>query len=287
MASAATLVYPDVNGSLAERLERAEARACIAYLETARRLDSASPASWTRIGGAELLFDGVSSPLTQTFGLGTSELASDAGLTQIEAFFEARGAPVAHEVSALTHPSTWDLLSRRGYSPTETSTVLVRPTTTPPHNPSAVTTRVIAAHEVELWVSIFAEGVREESEELGRILEALGRVIAHSGAICFLGELGGEPIAAAVLNIQAEIAVLGGARTVRAARRQGAQTALLAARLSFAAERGAALAMMVAASVGSGSQRNAERQGFRPAYTRSKWELRSAAPCCTNVRPAP
>ncbi|MEO8360415.1 MAG: hypothetical protein ABI672_10330, partial [Vicinamibacteria bacterium] len=54
------------------------------------------------------------------------------------------------------------------------------------------------------------------------------------------------------------------------ARRQGAQSALLAARLSFARERGCDLAMMCALP-GSASQRNAERQGFRIAYTRIKW----------------
>jgi hypothetical protein len=33
---------------------------------------------------------------------------------------------------------------------------------------------------------------------------------------------------------------------------------------------------MMAALPGTGSQRNAERHGFRLAYTRTKWELRRA-----------
>jgi hypothetical protein len=45
---------------------------------------------------------------------------------------------------------------------------------------------------------------------------------------------------------------------------------LLRHRLAFAAHRGIELAMVVA-QPGSASQRNAERQGFRPAYTRVKW----------------
>ena len=40
-------------------------------------------------------------------------------------------------------------------------------------------------------------------------------------------------------------------------------------------ESGCDLAMMVA-EAGSGSQRNAERQGFRIAYTRTKWLLKHA-----------
>jgi hypothetical protein len=55
-------------------------------------------------------------------------------------------------------------------------------------------------------------------------------------------------------------------------RTQGAQLALLDARLRYAVERGCDLAMMGAAP-GSSSQRNAERHGFRIAYTRIKWRL--------------
>jgi hypothetical protein len=42
--------------------------------------------------------------------------------------------------------------------------------------------------------------------------------------------------------------------------------------MRYAAERGCDLAMMVA-EAGSNSQRNAERKGFRVAYTRLKWKL--------------
>ncbi|MCX6621649.1 MAG: hypothetical protein NTY38_11355 [Acidobacteria bacterium] len=42
--------------------------------------------------------------------------------------------------------------------------------------------------------------------------------------------------------------------------------------MNYAASAGCDLAMMCA-EPGSVSQRNAERQGFRIAYTRIKWEL--------------
>jgi len=269
------LVYPVVNTSLAIKLEHAEARACRAYLETKRRLDPMDPVAWLRVAGAEALYDGASSPLTQSFGLGLLEPANDAILAQLEAFFAARRAVCSHEVSALAAASTWNALSQRGYAPIEASTVLVRPTTHLPRNEARVSTRLIESTETERWAAIFADGVHEESEELGQILVQLGRVIARSGAACFFAEINSEPIAAAVVNLQGEVAVLGGARTIRAARRQGAQAALLAARLEFAASHGIGLAMMVADRPGSQSQRNAERQGFRPAYTRTKWELRT------------
>jgi predicted acetyltransferase len=68
------------------------------------------------------------------------------------------------------------------------------------------------------------------------------------------------------------VAVLVGASTVPEARRRGAQLALLGARLRYAADNGCDIAVM-GAQPGSGSQRNAERQGFRVAYTRTKWQL--------------
>lgn len=52
---------------------------------------------------------------------------------------------------------------------------------------------------------------------------------------------------------------------------------LLDARLRYAAENGCDLALMVARP-GSGSQRNAERHGFRIAYTRLKWRKRNTNP---------
>jgi len=66
---------------------------------------------------------------------------------------------------------------------------------------------------------------------------------------------------------------LAGASTDPPFRGRGAQNALLAIRLRYAMSLGCDLAMM-GALPGSASQRNAERQGFRIAYTRIKWQKR-------------
>jgi len=52
------------------------------------------------------------------------------------------------------------------------------------------------------------------------------------------------------------------------------QAALLQERMRYAFDHGCDLAMLVA-EAGSESQRNAERKGFRIAYTRMKWRLSS------------
>jgi hypothetical protein len=77
-----------------------------------------------------------------------------------------------------------------------------------------------------------------------------------------------------MLFIDKETACLAGAATIPAGRKQGGQTALLDARLRFAAARGCTIAMM-GALPGSQSQRNAEKNGFRIAYTRTKWQLKN------------
>lgn len=81
----------------------------------------------------------------------------------------------------------------------------------------------------------------------------------------------GELAAAAALSLHDGVALFAGAATVPEHRRRGLQAALLAERMHYALEQGYDLAMMVA-EAGSSSQHNAERQGFRIAYTRLKWK---------------
>lgn len=266
--------YPHINLDLARRLEQAEGLANVAYVETRRELQPDLGAAWTRVEGALALFDGLRSPLTQTFGLGVVEPPSATGLARLEAFFARCGSSTAHEVSALAAPETWQLLSAWGYSPIETSVVLVRATLPALAIASArVTARQASELEIPTYSRVMLKGLSSEPPELVAAVETLVPVMAHSqGVHCFLAELDGQPIGAGLLVIQNGVALLGGASTIPTARKQGAQAALLRARLAHAATLSAELAMLVAAP-GSASQRNAERQGFRPAYTRSKWQL--------------
>lgn len=84
---------------LSKRLERAEGHACFQYAEARRRLFPDSGAEWIECAGAYAVFDGIESPVTQTFGLALFEELSPASLDVIERFFLDRRAPVLHEVS--------------------------------------------------------------------------------------------------------------------------------------------------------------------------------------------
>jgi GNAT superfamily N-acetyltransferase len=259
---------------LARQLEEAEGYFCTQYTEARRSLFPESGACWMRCSGAYAAFDGVESPITQTFGLGLFEELTEEGLDQLERFFLERGAPVQHEVSPFAGVGTLDLLCRRGYRPSELSNVLYRPVevlevSTLPE----VTVRLIAPDEAEQWSQVSARAWSAEHPEYYEFLLELGSVSAACEHVrCFLAELEGTPGAAGSLCIHQGVALFGGSATLPELRRRGLQGALLHERMAYAHHHGCKLAMMVA-EIGSNSQRNAERTGLRVAYTRTKWKL--------------
>jgi len=257
---------------LARRLERAEGSAGASFIE-ARGGDAA----WTTIAGAYAMFDGVRSPLTQTFGLGMFEPTTEPDLAQLEEFFQTRVAPVSHEVCPLAGVALLQLLAGRGYLPVELSNVLFLNLAGQPLDPvlnAALTIRVASAHERDAYANAAAEGW-QQATEVADLIADLGRVMfSAAGYTGFLVENCGRIIATAGLVIHDRVALLAGASTVSDARGQGAQRAVLTARLRHASASGCDLAMIVT-EPGSASQRNAERHGFRVAYTRTKWRLGS------------
>jgi GNAT superfamily N-acetyltransferase len=261
------MIFSDVE--LSRRLERCEAETNAAMVEARARLHPESGATSMQRAGAYAMFDFVESPLTQTFCLGLFETPGDEDLDALEEFFTSRGAPIAHEVSPLAGPEILEILARRGYRPVELASILYRPIGTIERT-TDVATRIIAPGEEELWTATCAEGW-SEFPEIASFIENLGRItVASRGTFAFVAEREGRAIATGALAIHGGIALLAGASTIPSARRLGAQRALLEARLQYAAEHGCDLAIM-GAQPGSASQRNAERQGFRIAYTRIKW----------------
>jgi GNAT superfamily N-acetyltransferase len=267
--------YPFADLELARRLERTEARGNAQFVEARARAFPDVGAKWIEVAGTCAMFDGPGSPVTQTFGLGMFEPLDAQLFAAIENFFQQRGGGVFHEVCPLADASTFALLSERGYKPIEFSNVLYRPISADlrldaPRN-EHIRVRRIRADEVDVWAQTAFEGWSEFTE-VADFLRDLGHVIARSQYLPFLAEVDHQEIAAGALSISDDVALLAGASTIPSARRQGAQNALLEERLRHAATLGCTSAMMVT-QPGSGSQRNAERHGFRVAYTRTKWQL--------------
>lgn len=258
--------------SLSRRLERTEGAVGSSFTEVRQRLTPEVGAVWAEFGGTYAMFDGAESPMTQTFGLGMFTPVTPEALVEIETFFDTRGAPSAHEVSPLAGVQTMALLADRGYRPVDLGTVLVQALepSAQVDAPAALRVRAIAPEDRAAWVDTSAMGWSDDPE-----IAALGRTIATLAAanttmVHFVVERDGAPIATGSMGIHEGVALLAGASTIPSGRGLGAQGLLLTARLAEAHRQGCELAMMVA-SPGSASQRNAERRGFRVAYTRTKW----------------
>jgi len=116
-----------------------------------------------------------------------------------------------------------------------------------------------------------AHGWREHGDFTALMTDVAHVNAMREDAFLFLAERGGVAIAAGALMLADGLALLAGASTVPEHRKQGAQRALLEGRLQFVAGPGCDLAMMCS-EPRSGSQRNAERHGFRIAYTQIKWQ---------------
>jgi len=268
--------FPFSDLALARRLETAEGQSNAGFVEARAALFPESGACWIEVAGAYVLFDGVNSPSTQTFGLGISQPVTHAEMEVIEAFFQQRGAPVFHEVSPLADNGLLALLNERGYQPIEFTSVMARPirldTRRVASSNAGIRVRLIREEERELWAQTSARGWSELTEYADLMLD-MARVCAQkSDALSFMAELDGQPIATGAMILGNGVALLAGASTIPEARRQGAQLALFEGRLQCASQHGCDLAMMCA-EPGSSSQRNAERNGFRIAYTRIKWRL--------------
>ncbi len=105
------MIYSDRN--LAQKLERTEARSNAAFVEMRAKISPENGAEWIEVAGAYAMFDGIESPLTQTFGLGVFDEIRDVELEKLQAFFKKHNAPVNHEVSPMADMSLITLLNER------------------------------------------------------------------------------------------------------------------------------------------------------------------------------
>jgi GNAT superfamily N-acetyltransferase len=256
---------------LAHRLEQTEALANRNFVNARALLEPESGATWMQFAGGYAMYDGVGSPLTQVFALGVREIPTESDFRGLEAFFDERGADTVIEVCPMAHASVLQWIAAHGYTPVEFSTVLHREIDSPvASHGGGLTVRVIDPAERSLWADRSAEGWASDPAFAGMI-RALAWVSAHAtDNHCFVAELDGGVVATGGLAIHDDVALLAGASTIPAFRGRGAQGALLSARLEYARSAGCTVAMLAAAP-GSTSQINAERKGFRIAYTRLKW----------------
>ncbi|MEN3331938.1 MAG: hypothetical protein V7641_1303 [Blastocatellia bacterium] len=261
-----------IDRNFAHRLELTDAHGGVAFARAAADLFPESAATAEPFAGGWAIFAGIDSPVTQAFALGLSGPVEEDEIARMEEFFHNRGAATNVELCPYADLSIVDIFRRRGYSLIEFSNVLVRKLSAEDAQlsfDSAVRVRHPETHEARLWAETVARGFLPEGELPQMMIDLMITSLHSAVGAFFLAEIDGQVAGGGVLTMHDGVAALGGASTLPAFRNRGAQTALLRARLAFAAERDCDI-VMVSTLPGSTSQRNVERQGFRVVYTRSK-----------------
>ncbi|GAA5513791.1 hypothetical protein Dcar01_02538 [Deinococcus carri] len=204
-----------------------------------------------RFGPLVAMFAGPKLPVDTAWHDG-SGTPSEADLEAFETFSARHGQPATLHVLSHATPPLLPLLRARGYA---LGYVLHAYTHDLTRLPPPATLDIREEADADAWAALSARG-------FGPGTERIMQLVAHApGTHRLVAWVAGQPAATAALSFQDGIAALFGTATLPEFRGQGAQTALLAARLHQAAEAGADLAS-VFVTPGSGSERNVRRAGF-------------------------
>jgi len=111
-------------------------------------------------------------------------------------------------------------------------------------------------------VNFMEDGILPDS-----LREQMTAIMGAPGTTSLLATIDGLDVGGGTLLVHEGLAMLAGAGTLPAFRNRGAHTAVFAERLRLARIAGCDLAVM-GTKPGGASQRNAERKGFRVAYTK-------------------
>jgi ribosomal protein S18 acetylase RimI-like enzyme len=260
-----------VDKAFARRLEAGEEVPQVLYARVFQKTRPEIGAAEQAFCGGHMSFCGLGSPVGRAVGMGLDRPFPEADLDHIEAFYRAHKAPAQVDLCPLHDPAVFEMFKQRGYAITELNNVLYRKLDVeekfpppPPGSeirPSRLEEASIAGEIVE--TAFFPEGAPE----------AFGGLIAPfyqmEQALAFVASVDGQLVAcgAGLVILEHKVFALCGAGTLAAFRGRGLQTALLRARMVAAVAAGCEYAVVVTQG-GSVSQRNAERLGFRVAYSK-------------------
>ncbi|HTU33481.1 MAG TPA: GNAT family N-acetyltransferase [Candidatus Acidoferrum sp.] len=257
---------------LVRRLEIASALSGKTCADAAQRFHPELGAASEEIAGGIAVYAGIDSPVTQALGVGLSGPVSEAELDRLEAFYNSRGAATAIELCPFAGIPLYETLAKREFRLTEVSNVLFRELTlsdTFPSPPPGVVVRPALPEDEALFTHTVAQGFAEIAPVTQPLLDVMEGFFHSEGNHSFLAFVDGAAAGGASAFAFDGVAGMFGASTLPQFRGRGVQSALLAARLKWAAEHGCDLAKGITLP-GSTSHRNHERLGFRVAYTRTK-----------------
>jgi GNAT superfamily N-acetyltransferase len=262
-----------VDQAFARRLEAAEEIPQVYYAALYQKLRPEVNAAAEPIAGGHMVFAGVGSLMGRAVGLGLEGTLSPADLDRLEDFYRTRGAPAQVDVCPLTDGALMEMVKERDYGLTELNNVLYRPLPVEEGMEPAPAGTVIRAARMEeaetfsaiLESSFFPNG--DAPGEFGRMVTPLFQM---KGSLTLVAEVEDRIVAcgAGLIIPERKVVALFGAGTLAEFRRRGLQTRLLHERMQAAAQAGCEVAVIVTQG-GSISERNAQRLGFKVAYSKA------------------
>jgi GNAT superfamily N-acetyltransferase len=262
-----------VDRAFARRLESAEEMPQVYYGRLYQKLRPEVNAAVEPICGGHMIFAGVGAMVGRAVGMGFDGPVSAADLDRLEEFYRSRGAPSQVDVCPLTDPGLLEMVKHRGYRLAELNNVLYRRLEAEELSgraPQGSTIRAGRPEESELFAGILKRSFFPQGDAPADFDATFTPLFQMDGALTFVAEIEGQTVACGVglLIPEHKVVALFGAGTLPAYRGRGLQTALLGRRMKAAALAGCELAVIVTQG-GTTSQRNAERLGFRVAYSKA------------------
>jgi ribosomal protein S18 acetylase RimI-like enzyme len=239
------------------------------YVKMQQRMHPEGPAAYREIAGGLAFYAGENSPLNQAVGMGLHGPVDEAEFDTFESFYRERNSPAQIVLSPYADMSLLGFVRDRGYRLTEFNSVMVCKLAEFEPRPFAPGIRLerVTPENSQRWSRVIVECFRDLAEMPESLFEPWG-LIPHG--LNFLAYVDGEVAGGAGGSIYLEhkLAAIYGAATAPKFRCRGVQNALFQARLQEAKAAGCEFAL-VCTQPASGSQRNAERNGFRLAYTKT------------------
>jgi GNAT superfamily N-acetyltransferase len=264
--------------AMARRLEAAEASHIARQVELYRQLRPGRTALAEPIaGGVAIATDpSFGRKLNHATGIGMSRAVTPDDLARIERLYAPHGLPTEIDLCPHAEAGNAPLLARHGYRVEAFSNTYARRLTDADLAAApvpGVEVRRVEAGDAARFVAASLEGFAVQAHRRSpELLELLARIALGRGDTTLYlalvdGVVGGSAGLALIDTPDGPVAHLHIASTLPAHRGRGIQAALLVARLAAARRAGLDLAS-VGARPANTSARNAERAGFRLAYTK-------------------
>jgi ribosomal protein S18 acetylase RimI-like enzyme len=260
-----------VDKALARRFESCEEMPQVLYARIFKHTRPDIGAAEEEICGGHMVFAGLGSPIGRATGAGLDQTLTKDDVDRIEHFYREHKAPSQVDLTPLHCPEVFEMFKERGYAIAELNNVLYRkldPEEKFPTPPVHCEIRRSPAEEAEVTGEIVERAFFPDGapKAFGGLITPLYQM---ENALAFVATIEGKPVACGAGLVIAEhrVFALCGAGTMADYRGRGLQTALLCARMAAAVKAGCEYAVVVTQGATT-SQRNAERLGFRVAYSK-------------------